>query len=119
MKGGQPEDLRTRTKRFSLDVVALFASLPRTDASMVLGKQLLRSSTSAGAQYREACRARSTAEFISKVEGALQELDESSYWLELLLESGIATGPSTRRLYGECDELIRIFVSVVRKAKGE
>ena len=89
-------DLRSRTKQFSLRIVRLFAALPRTTEAQVIGKQLLRSGTSVGAHYREATRARSNAEFISKLEGGLQELEESAYWMELLSESGILA-PATNR----------------------
>jgi len=85
----KPEDLRTRTRQFALRIIRLFAALPKTTEAQVLGKQLLRSGTSVGAHYREATLARSDAEFISKLEGGLQELDESAYWMELLSESGI------------------------------
>ncbi|MDQ3753159.1 MAG: four helix bundle protein [Acidobacteriota bacterium] len=84
-----PSDLRVRTKSFALRVIRLYASLPKTTEAQVIGKQVLRSGTSVGAHYREARRARSTAEFISKVEGGLQELEETVYWLELLADSGI------------------------------
>ena len=114
----RPEDLRRRTMRFGLDVVAMFVRLPRTDEARVMGRQVLRSGTSVGAHYREACRARSDAEFISKLEGALQELDETSYWLEMLIESRAANASDSRRLLVEADELIRIFVTIVRKRKG-
>ena len=80
----KPEDLRIRTKQFSLRIVRLFAALPKTTEGQVIGRQLLRSGTSVGAHYREAIRARLSAEFISKLEGGLQELDESAYWMELL-----------------------------------
>ena len=73
------KDLRTRTKAFALRVIRLFAALPKTTEAQVIGKQLLRSATSVGAHYREATRARSHAEFISKVEGGLQELEESAF----------------------------------------
>ncbi len=73
------EDLRTRTKQFALRVLRLFVALPQTEEARVLGKQVLRSGTSVGAHYREGHRARSTAEFISKLEGGLQELDETAY----------------------------------------
>jgi four helix bundle protein len=72
-----PEDLRTRTKRYALDVIAFYVVLPGTPQAQVMGRQMLRSGTSVGAHYREACRARSDAEFISKIEGGLQELDET------------------------------------------
>lgn len=79
-------DLPVRTKLFALRVIRLYAALPKTTESQVIGKQILRSGTSVGAHYREAKRARSTAEFVSKIECALQELEETIYWLELLAE---------------------------------
>lgn len=82
-------DLRVRTKAFALAIVRLYVSLPKTTEAQVLGRQMLRSGTSPGAHYREATRARSTAEFVSKIEGALQELEETVYWVELLIEAGI------------------------------
>jgi four helix bundle protein len=84
-----------------------------------MSRQLLRCATSVGAHYREACRARSDAEFISKLEGGLQELDEAAYWLELLTESGTYDRPDAHQLHAEAEELIRIFVAIVRKRKGE
>ena len=117
---GEVEDLRSRTKRFGLEIVSLYVSLPKQMAeAQVMGRQVLRSGTSVGAHYREACRARSNAEFISKVETALQELDETGYWLELLMESKTNDGATTSRLLVETDELIRIFVSIVKKRKGD
>src|SRR5215204_723586 len=95
------EDLSARTKDFALRVVRLFCALPKTTEAQVLGKQVLRSGTSVGAHYREAMRARSTAEFISKIEGGLQELEETSYWLELIADAGILPQP---RLTGLCKE---------------
>src|SRR6185312_3745654 len=83
-------DLRRRTKTFSLRIIRLYSALPTRVEAQVLGKQLLRSGTSVGANYREACRARSAAEFVSKMGIGLQELEESAYWLELLVESEIA-----------------------------
>jgi four helix bundle protein len=82
-------DLRTRTKKFALRMIRLYQGLPKSGEAQVIGKQLLRSGTSVGAQYREACRAKSPADFISKMEGSLQELDEILYWLELLVEGNI------------------------------
>jgi four helix bundle protein len=111
-------DLRVRTKSFALRVVKLFSSLAKTTEAQVMGKQVLRSGTSVGAHYREACRARSTAEFIGKIEGGLQELEETVYWLELLTESGIAKGELLLPLIQEADELIAILVASVKKAKA-
>jgi four helix bundle protein len=107
-----------RTKRFALDVIRLFSSLPRVIVAQVLGRQLLRSGTSVGAHCREACRAKSNADFISKIESALQELDESTYWLELVEEAQIARSPQVQPLKTEAIELIAIFVSVVRSVKS-
>ena len=83
------EDLRERTKKFALRIIRLYNALPGNGSAKVIASQLVRSGTSVGAHYREANRARSVAEFISKMEGALQELDETSYWIELLLESKV------------------------------
>jgi four helix bundle protein len=110
-------DLAKRTKMFALRIIKLYASLPKTTVAQVIGKQVIRSGTSVGAHYREAKRARSMAEFVSKIEGALQELDETIYWLELLCESGI--GPETRltSLKTEAEELMRMLVSSAKTAK--
>jgi four helix bundle protein len=81
-------DLRIRTKDYALSVIRLFAALPKRTETQILGRQLLGAGTSVGAQYREATRAKSNADFISKIEGSLQELEEAEYWLELVGESG-------------------------------
>lgn len=118
MNGSIPEDLAGRTRRFALAVVRLYVALPKSTVANVLGRQLLRSETSVGAQYREARRAKSNADFISKVEGALQELDESAYWLELLRDASVLKPAVASRLATESDELIAIFVSIVKRAKA-
>jgi four helix bundle protein len=110
-------DLRERTKAFALEVIRLYARLPKSGAAAVLGNQVLRSGTSVGAHYREAYRARSTAEFISKIEGGLQELDETTYWLELLGESGILPSEDLANLRAEANELIAIFTASAKTAK--
>ena len=110
-------DLKLRTKQFALRVIRLFRSLPRSIDAQVIAKQLLRSGTSVGAQYREACRSRSSAEFISKVESALQELDETAYWLELLADGDFVKPELLEDLRRETDELTAIFVSSVKTAK--
>jgi four helix bundle protein len=83
-------DLKQRTKSFALRIIRLYSALPKRGAAQILGTQVLKSGTSAGAHYREACRAKSDADFISKIEGALQELDETQYWLELIGEAKIS-----------------------------
>ncbi len=118
MNDESDKDLRVRTKSFALRIIKLFSSLPKTSEAQVMGKQVLRSGTSVGAHYREACRARSTAEFISKIEGGLQELEETVYWLELLTESSIVKEERLKLLLQEADELIAILVASVKKAKA-
>lgn len=112
-----PRDLGERTKQFAMRVIRLYSSLPRTDVARILGRQLLRAGTSVGAHYREAKRARSHAEFISKIEGALQELDESDHWMELLIDSGIVPAARLALLRKEVNELMAIFVASVRTVK--
>jgi four helix bundle protein len=113
--------LRERTKTFALRIVKLYTALPRTTEAQVLGKQVLRSGTSVGAHYRESCRAKSDADFISKIEGGLQELEETIYWLELLSEAGIFPKERLQPLCSEAEELIAMFVTMVKnvKVKGD
>ncbi len=113
-----PADLSTRTKRFALRVIRLYGALPSSQEARVLGRQFLRSGTSVGAHYREAKRARSDAEFISKLEVGLQELDETAYWLELLAEAGIVAPERLADLRDEAHQLTAILVACVRNAKN-
>jgi four helix bundle protein len=110
-------DLRTRTKTFALRIVRLFTALPTTMEAQVLRKQLLRSGTSVGAHYREAIRARSDAEFVSKIGAGLAELEEAVYWLELLGESEIVAVARLAELRAEADELLAILVTCVKNVK--
>ena len=119
MTQNDPPDLRTRTKQLAIRVIRLYSALPNTNVAQVLGKQLLRSGTSVGAHYREGCRARSKAEFISKLEGGLQELEETAYWLELQMEGEVVLADKLRSLQQETNELTAIFVTCVKKAKSE
>jgi len=115
-----PQDLRPRTKQFSLRVIRLYAKLPKNDAvAQVLGKQVLRSATSVGANYREASRGRSKAEFISKIGDCLKEVDETEYWLELLMDSGIVPQAEMADLLDETRQLIAIFTTIDKRAKGD
>lgn len=111
-------DLRERTKIFALRIVRLFSSLPKTTVAQVLGKQVLRSGTSVGANYREAYRGRSKAEFIAKCGDSLRELEETAYWFELLVESEIVSPADLEPLRNECDQLTAIFVTIVKRAKA-
>ncbi len=117
MSRTQDVQLRTRTKRFALRIIHLYLSLPKTTQAQVIGKQVLRSGTSVGAHYREAQRGKSDADFINKIEGALQELDETAYWLELLVDAKIVLASKLNPLMHETDELIAIFVTIVNKMK--
>jgi len=110
-------DLRERTMQLGLRVVRMYGALPKRDEARILGRQVLRSGTSVGAHYREACRARSRAEFVSKMEGGAQELDETLYWLELLDRSGLVEAGRLGPLRTECEELMSIFTASVRTAK--
>lgn len=95
----------------------MYDALPQTRVTQAIGFQAFRAGTSVGAQYREACRSRSDAEIISKLESTLQEVDETSYWLELLIESDIVTEKKMAGLVKEADELTRIFVTTVKNIK--
>ncbi|KAM3109205.1 four helix bundle protein [Phormidesmis sp. 146-33] len=110
-------DLRERTKKFALRVIRLYGALPSSIEAQVIGKQVLRSGTSVGAHFREAHRSRSDAEFVSKVEGGLQELEETIYWLELIQEAGIFPAAKLQSLHQEANELAAILVTCVKKVK--
>jgi four helix bundle protein len=110
-------DLRQRTKAFALRIITLFGSLPKSPQAQVLGKQVLRSGTSVGANYREGQRARSKAEFISKIGDCLKELDETAYWLELLTESRLVKPARLVGLIDECNQLLAIFTTISKRSK--
>ncbi len=114
-----PEELKKRTKQFALRAIKLFNSLPKKKDAEVLGIQLLLASTSVGANYRAACRARSQADFISKITIVEEESDESAYWIELLGESGIVKKKLLENLLIEANELTAIFTSSGRTAKSK
>lgn len=113
------DDLHQRIKDFALRIIRLYSALPATTEAMIIGKQILRSGTSVGAHYREARRGKSNADFISKIEGALQELDETIYWLELLGESGIVKQELLTSLMDEANQLTAILVTIVKKVKSK
>lgn len=111
------KNLKDRTKQFALRVIRLYRALPRNEEARVIGKQLLRSGTSIGANYRAACRGRSKAEFVAKLGIVLEEADETVFWLELLQESDIMNVQSLAPLVQEARELTAIFVASVCTAK--
>ncbi len=104
-------DLRKRTKQFALRVIRLCEKLPTRPSGRVIANQLLRSGTSVGANYRAACRARSTPDFVSKLGVVPEEADESAYWLELVADSGLVPPAKLTPLRKEADELIAIFAA--------
>ena len=112
-------DLRTRTRAYAGMIIRLYTTLPRRRGEVdVVGKQMLRSGTSVAANYREASRARSDAEFVSKIETCVQEADETDLWLELLRDECGITDESVSVLQKETDELISILVAIVKKVKA-
>jgi four helix bundle protein len=113
------KDLPLRTKNFARRIIRLYVALPKETVAQVLGKQVLRSGTSVGANYREANRARSKAEFVSKIGDCLKEADETAYWLELLIDEAIVPRKKLDPLLKETNELIAIFVTISKRARGD
>src|SRR2546425_3111312 len=112
------EELQKRTTSYALRILKLFRSLPNCPEARIIGQQLLRSGTSVAANYRAACRARSRAEFLSKLGIVEEEADESGFWMELIIDSGMKPARLIRPLYSEADELVRIVVSSIRTARS-
>src|SRR5271166_3499719 len=115
----KPEQLRDRTKAFALRVIRLFRSLPHQADAYVLGKQVLRAGTSVAANYRAVCRARSKAEFISKIGVVVEEAGETVFWLELLVECGVVSTSRMENLLVEANELLAISAASQRTARGQ
>lgn len=113
------EDLKNRTKRFALRVIKFVQALPRDKASDIFGKQLLRAASSVGANYRAVCRAKSTADFLSKLSIVEEEADETHYWLELIDEAGLASGPHVTELMTEANEITAIVVASIKNVKEQ
>jgi four helix bundle protein len=112
-------EMLLRTKQFALRVIKAVQALPkRDDVAVVLGRQLLRSGTSVGANYRATCRAKSTADFINKLKIVEEECDESLYWMELLVESGSMPANRFAALIQEADELLSITVAALRTTRA-
>jgi four helix bundle protein len=111
-------ELLKRTKAYALRVIRTVQALPRDDVSVTLGRQLLRAGTSVGANYRAACRAKSTADFLNKLKIVEEECDESMYWMELLIEAGSLSLRRLAALLQEGDELAAIFVSAIKTTRA-
>ncbi len=115
----KPQDLKLRTKAFALRIIRMYSKLTKSDTvAQVLGKQVLRSGTSVGANYREASRARSKAEFVSKIGDCLKEIDETEYWLELIVDSGCVSANRMTELLDEARQLIAILSTIDKNAKS-
>jgi four helix bundle protein len=111
------EDLKKRTKAFAVQIIKFYKSLPRTDEARVLGRQVLRSGTSVAANYRAVCRAKSSADFISKMGTVVEEADETLLWLELFEEAEILAAEKVKILKKESDELLRVFSRALNTAR--
>ena len=111
------KQMQARTKAFAVQVIRFYGKLPKSEESRVLGRQLLRSGTSVAANYRAACRAKSDADFISKLGTVVEEVDETLFWLELLEESKVCTAPSLKEVKAEADELLPIFSTSLNTAR--
>ena len=111
------EELKDRTKQFGLRVLKLVDALPKTTAGRAIGNQLVRSGTSVGANYRAACRGRSTAEFIAKIGTVTEEADESVFWMEMIMDGGLLKREIVESLHKEAEELTAIFTATGRTAK--
>jgi four helix bundle protein len=110
-------ELRQRTKQFALRIMKLVDSLPRSSSGWAIGRQLIRSGTSVGANYRAACQGRSRADFISKLSIVLEEADECVYWLELIIDGALLPAAKVQPLHKEADELTAIFVTSLKTAR--
>jgi four helix bundle protein len=111
-------DLLQRTKTYALRVIKAVEALPKNETGRILGRQLLRAGTSVGANYRAACRAKSTADFINKLKIVEEECDESIYWMELLVDAGVIRLPRLELLRGEANQLVSIFVSAIKTTRA-
>ena len=114
----EAKDLRPRTKDLARRIIRLYVKLPKETVAQVLGKQVLRSGTSVGANYREADRARTKAEFIAKMGDCLKELAETEYWLELLVDENIVRPAKMNLLLDETRQLLAIFPTIINKSRG-
>ena len=114
----QAEELKERTKQFAIRIVRLYQALPKKDEGRVIGRQVLRSGTSVAANYRAACRARSKAEFVAKIGVVVEEIDETVFWLELLVETGIVARSKMESLQKEATELLAIFAASQHTARS-
>jgi four helix bundle protein len=112
-----PEELKKRTRAFAVAVVQFARRLPTDSVTAIMTRQLVRSGTAVGSNYRSSCRAKSRADFISKMTTAEEEADETQYWLDLLVETGTVRDDQARSLLDEADQIVRILVASIRTAR--
>ena len=112
------EEIKRRTKRIGLEVIKLIDELPNKSSARAIGNQIIRSSTSIGANYRAACRAKSTADFVNKLKIVEEETDETIYWLEVLVESGLVLKERLSVLLSETNEVLSIIVASINTIKN-
>lgn len=113
------EELQNRTKRFALRIIKLIQSLPKTPEAKLIGYQLLKSGTSVASNYRAVCRARSKAEFFAKISIVVEEADESVFWIELLIDSGIMKEKLLTDLLSEANEILKIMSKSRKTTKSK
>jgi four helix bundle protein len=113
-----PDQFKQRTKPFAISIMKFAAVLPRTSATQIIARQLIRSGTSVGANYRAACRAKSRADFIAKMGIVEEECDECMYWIELLIESKAVDAAAVQELMHEANEILSIVVSSIRTTRS-
>ena len=113
-----PEELKARTRAFALRIIRVAESLPETPTAKVIRNQLLRCGSSVGANYRAACRAKSRADFVSKMGTVEEEADETIYWMELLIDADIVKRARISGLLDEADQILSIVISSIKTAKG-
>ena len=114
----EPVDLRVRTKQFAVRIIRMYAALPARTEANIIGKQVLRSGTSVGANLREAYRGRSDAEFVAKLGDCLKEVEETGYWLELLVDAELVPAERLAALHDECRQLNAILTTIIKKVKA-
>jgi len=111
------EQLKDRTKKLAIDIIRLTDTLPKSDSTTILNRQIIRSATSVAANYRAACRARSKADFVNKLGIVEEEADETLFWIDMFIESGKVKKENIINLYKEADEIVAIFSASHKTAK--
>jgi len=113
------KDLAVRTRAYALRIIRLYQAIPKSGEGQIMGRQILKSGTSVGAHVAESCHPKSRADFTCKIDGAMQELEETLFWMDVLADSGTVKAPRLKALEDESHELMAIFVSMVKKTRGK